>query len=1002
MPSRRTGILLLVALLGPLLVLVAPRPALAEELVAPLLAQAEADGTVRVQVQLDVDTVPEALLSSGSATRQRDRIDAAVADLVADLPDQPEVQALETHPTVAIDATPELLEALASADGVAGITAERILTPMLDSSVPIVQAGEATTAGYDGAGWNVAVLDTGVQSTHSFLAGRVVEQVCYSGGSDCPNGSSFDDGASAGEPCTYHSGCDHGTHVAGIAAGSQAAANAGPTQGVAPGAGIVAVQVFSEDTSPPINGPIAFGFDLNQALDWVVRNHAALRIASVNMSLGGSSTYAGDCDSVDPSMTSLITSLRTAGVATVISSGNGYQDAGMSWPGCLSPAISVGATTDADTVASYSNVSPTIDLLAPGSSIESSVPGSAFAWKNGTSMAAPHVAGAWAAARSASSAATVDAVLAALRTTGAPIDDTITQDIPRIRLGDALRVLHATASAPRTAVGVAGPGTVSLSWTAPRWAGASAITDYEVTASPAVTNPTRRTGSGSTTSLAFDGLADGVPYTFAITAVNGSGTGDVLSATFTPLSTPEAPTAVTAVPRNGKAIVSWTAPAVDGGGVSDYQVTASPAVATPTLSAGAATSLVFTGLTNDTPYTFTVTAGNAVGTSPASDPSTSVSPLLVEPDPPTGLVGTAGENTATVTWTAPADDGGSPITGYVVTPTPGTAQTVTDTTATFSGVDGGVPLSITVAAVSALGTSSASAAVVVTPLSPPPPPAPAPVVTDTGGGGGFGGFASPTTTSSTTSTTRPPTTTTTRPTPTTTVPPPTPSPGASVGNGDVITIRDGKAVVIERAAPTGADVVAGAATPSGDGAWSVTASGQVFKSGDAAGLGDLTGTTLNAPIVGIAPTPSGDGYWLLGEDGGIFSFGDAAFHGSTGNKVLNDPVVGMASTESGDGYWLFAGDGGIFTFGDARFFGSTGAMRLNAAVTTMAPTPTGRGYWLLGADGGVFTFGDARFQGSTGGRTDVGPIEAIVPTATGRGYWLIGNDSRLHRFGDAA
>jgi subtilisin family serine protease len=66
----------------------------------------------------------------------------------------------------------------------------------------------------------VAVLDTGVDKTHPFLSGKVVEEACYSAGGNCPNGATSEVGSGAGVQCTYAAAaCRHGTHVAGIAAG---------------------------------------------------------------------------------------------------------------------------------------------------------------------------------------------------------------------------------------------------------------------------------------------------------------------------------------------------------------------------------------------------------------------------------------------------------------------------------------------------------------------------------------------------------------------------------------------------------------------------------------------------------------------------------------------------------------------------------------------------------------------------------------------------------------
>jgi subtilisin family serine protease len=114
----------------------------------------------------------------------------------------------------------------------------------------------------------------------------------------------------------------------------------------------------------------------------------------------------------------------------------------MAVPACISSAISVAATTDSDQVASFSNVADFLDLLAPGSSITSSVPGGGLASWNGTSMAAPHVAGAWAVLKQKAPEMDVSSILEALRDTGAQLDDERSggkvTDMRRINLDQAL------------------------------------------------------------------------------------------------------------------------------------------------------------------------------------------------------------------------------------------------------------------------------------------------------------------------------------------------------------------------------------------------------------------------------------------------------------------------------------------------------------------------------------------------------------------------------------
>ena len=131
---------------------------------------------------------------------------------------------------------------------------------------------------------------------------------------------------------------------------------------------------------------------------------------------------------------------------------------------------------------------------------------------------------------------------------------------------------------------------------------------------------------------------------------------------------PYAPNAVTASAGFQSALISWQPPSFDGGmGISTYTVTASPGGSSATV-AGNVTTATVTGLTTGTAYTFTVAAMNNVGAGPASAPSNSVIPQSV-PDPPTNVVATPGNLSATVSWSPPAMIGGSAITGYTVAST---------------------------------------------------------------------------------------------------------------------------------------------------------------------------------------------------------------------------------------------------------------------------------------------------------------------------------------------
>jgi len=127
-----------------------------------------------------------------------------------------------------------------------------------------------------------------------------------------------------------------------------------------------------------------------------------------------------------------------------VASGNDGAINQLSAPACVSTAVSVAATTKDDQVAYFSNVAPFLSLFAPGDSITSSYPGGAFVIASGTSMAAPHVTGAWAVLKQAKPTGSVDELLQAFSITGVMIEDTLAgtgTTRPRIQVDLALNAL---------------------------------------------------------------------------------------------------------------------------------------------------------------------------------------------------------------------------------------------------------------------------------------------------------------------------------------------------------------------------------------------------------------------------------------------------------------------------------------------------------------------------------------------------------------------------------
>ncbi|NDA77903.1 MAG: S8 family peptidase, partial [Actinobacteria bacterium] len=205
-----------------------------------------------------------------------------------------------------------------------------------------------------GAGVTAYIIDTGVLSTHSEFAGRVMSGYTSIsdefGSSDC-NG--------------------HGTHVAGTVGGTNF--------GVAPNVAIVPVRVLDCTGSGTTAGVIA-------GIDWVVSHHVAGSPAVANMSLGGGRSTALDL---------AVQRGIADGVTFVVAAGNSSSNACLSSPAGEALAITVGSSTSADERSSFSNYGSCVDVFAPGSNITSAWIGSSTASsvKSGTSMAAPHVAG---------------------------------------------------------------------------------------------------------------------------------------------------------------------------------------------------------------------------------------------------------------------------------------------------------------------------------------------------------------------------------------------------------------------------------------------------------------------------------------------------------------------------------------------------------------------------------------------------------------------------------
>ena len=422
----------------------APQPSLME--------QAKANGSVPVIVAIAAEYAPEAGLTALQVEQQRAGIAAARAAVLTELAAYaPEVRPVSlnwTIPFMALRVTADGLAALQSTRSVAGIYPDTLHTPTLNTALPAQDVPQAHLDGHTGAGAVVAVLDSGVQKNHEFLSGQVVAEACFSTNyapqtatSICPNGAEVQFGSGSANPskCADAPGCNHGTHVAGIVAGKSIdpASIPGTTiySGIAPGAKVYAIQVFSEFSSFSFCNPnskcvLSYTSDMISALQQVYADRAAYNIASVNLSLGGG-RYFDYCDVSDAPTKAAIDVLLDAGVATVIAAGNnGFTDS-VGSPACISSAITVGSVTDGGSVSGFSNSNHILDLWGVGSGVVSSVFGNQYESFNGTSMATPMVAGAWAVIKSIKPHLSVAEVLAIFNATGFAITDVnaVTRDL---------------------------------------------------------------------------------------------------------------------------------------------------------------------------------------------------------------------------------------------------------------------------------------------------------------------------------------------------------------------------------------------------------------------------------------------------------------------------------------------------------------------------------------------------------------------------------------------
>ncbi len=288
-------------------------------------------------------------------------------------------------------------------------------------------------------------------------------------------------------------------------------------------------------------------------------------------------------------------------------------------------------------------------------------------------------------------------------------------------------------SAPTSLVASGASGRVALSWAVPASDGGSPITGYNVYRG---TSPGGESATPVATNVPSNNFTDtsatnGTTYYYVVAAVNTVGvslkSSEASATPNQPATAPSAPTGLTATGGTGNVMLTWSPPASNGGAaVTGYNLyrgtTSSGESSAPVATSITGTSFTDTGLTNGTTYYYTVAAVNAVGSSPQSSEA-SATPLATAPSAPLNVVASSGNAQATVAWSVPASNGGSPITGYNVYrgTSPGAesstpvATSITGTSFTDTGLTNGTTYYYRVAAVNAVGISPQSSEASVTP-----------------------------------------------------------------------------------------------------------------------------------------------------------------------------------------------------------------------------------------------------------------------------------------------
>jgi subtilisin family serine protease len=533
------------------------------------------------------------------------------------------------------------------ADAPLYLTAETLPFGVKRASAYVPGGDGAYQEGFRGNGARIAVLDTGIDLDHPDLVANLDADLGY----NCVDG---------GQPPEDVYG--HGSHVAGTAA---APVNGSGVVGVAPEARLVPLKMFTDA------GDSSEAFALC-ALDHVVGLNqdadADNDVHVVNMSWGESRSW-GSCES--DALHGAICAAADAGIILVAGAGNSAANARTFVPAAYPEVISVSALADFDgepggtagcglvpslgwfecddTFAFFSNYGTSVELVAPGVNVQSTVPGGGLAVNSGTSMAAPHVAGVAALIAAAAPGVSATDARAAMAASGeCPDGDAAGADgvdgcdgqgtwpddpdgiaepmVHALRAVQAATAEPEAPSAPTLISATPGDGFVELSWSTPA-NGGSAITGYHVY---------RGTSSGALSLLDSVGVvndyldeavSNGTTYWYAVAAANAVGEGaqsnELSAVPQIILSAPSAPVNLKAKATAAAVVLSWQAPDTDGGSeVTAYRIyrgTSSGSLALLTEMAASETGFDDAAYPRRAWTYYAITAVNDIGEGPPSN-----------------------------------------------------------------------------------------------------------------------------------------------------------------------------------------------------------------------------------------------------------------------------------------------------------------------------------------------------------------------------------------------